>query len=228
VSGRLGFLLILLGSAAAVAVLSAGPARSEPAGAGVLKPGTHKTSQFRPTLTYTVPAGWENFCDSPGDVCFTPPGGDPSGVDSGKSDFLDVFASVAVSAGSGCPRDRPGAIHTPNGFVRWLQHVNGLVVSRPAKVTIGGLRGYVVDVRMRKGWTRVCPGLDPPAFIETLTGRPPSPRDLSHGIGPQPQVERLYLLNYKGGTLEIEHYARNGSTRLSAYSKVVSTFRFAA
>jgi hypothetical protein len=100
-------------------------------------------------------------------------------------------------------------------------------VSKPLSVKIGGLSGYVVDVRLRKQWTKVCPGFKPPPFVETVTGRRPSPSDLSHGIGPQPQVQRLYLLNYKGGTLGIELFARKGATKLVGYSKVVKTFHFA-
>lgn len=100
-------------------------------------------------------------------------------------------------------------------------------MSKPLSVKIGGLSGYVVDVRLRKQWTKVCPGFKPPPFVETVTGRRPSPSDLSHGIGPQPQVQRLYLLNYKGGTLGIELFARKGATKLVGYSKVVKTFHFA-
>lgn len=51
--------------------------------------------------------------------------------------------------------------------------------------------------------------------------------DLSHGIGPQPQVQRLYLLNYQGETLGIELFSCKGRARLAAYSNVVSTFQFA-
>jgi hypothetical protein len=221
-------LTTILALFAVLAAMFAGTARSTPTGAGSLKPGTHTTSYFRPALTYTVPAGWNNFCDSPGDVCFTPPGGNPGGVDSGKSDYLDVFTSIATSAGGGCPTNRRATIHTPEAFVRWLQHLKNLSVSRPAAVTIGGLAGYVVDIRMPRGWNQVCPGLSPPPFVETLTGRAPSPSDLSHGIGPQPQVQRLYLLKYKGGTLGIELYALKGAAKLAAYSKVVKSFKFAA
>ena len=194
---------------------------------GPLAPGKYTTRSFHPALTYTVPAGWNNFCDHRGAVCFTPPGGNPDGVDNGKSDYVDVFTSIATSAGRGCPKDRPGVVHKPAAFVRWLRRLPSLTVSKPISVKVGGLSGYIVDVRLRKHWTKLCPGWKPPPYVETVTGRPPSPSDLSHGIGPRPQVQRLYLLNYRGGTLGIELFARKGAAKLAAYSKVVSTFGFA-
>jgi hypothetical protein len=193
---------------------------------GPLARGAYRTKSFRPALTYTVPAGWNNFCDHVGALCFVPPGGDYTGVDNGKSDYLDVITSVATSAGRGCPKG-PGKIHTPIKFVHWLHVLPSLSVSRPASVTIGGLSGFRVDVRLHKHWTKICPGFQPPPYVETLTGRPPSPSDLSHGIGPRPEVQRLYLLKYRHGTLAIELFARKGAAKLPAYSKVVKTFKFA-
>jgi hypothetical protein len=194
---------------------------------GPLAPGTYKTKSFQPALTYKVPVGWANFCDHVGALCFTPPGGDYTGVDDGKSDYVDVFTSVATSAGRGCPKDTHSKIHTPTTFVHWLRRLPSLSVSRPASVTIGGLSGYRVDVRLRKHWTKVCPGFTTPPYVETLTGRQPSPSDLSHGIGPRPQVQRLYLIKDRHGTLAIELFARKGAAKLPAYSKVVETFTFA-
>lgn len=220
--GPAAIALSILAALAALAAVPAGATRSD-----VLQPGTHTTTSFQPALTYTVPAGWNNFCDEPGAVCFTPPGGNPNGVDNGKSDYVDVFTSVANSAGGGCPADRPGPIHTPRAFAGWLRHLKSLAVSRPAAVTLGGLSGYVVDVRMRKGWRKLCPGFKPPPYVETLTGRGPSPSGLSHGIGPRPELQRLYLLGYRGGTLAVELLALKGPAALRAYAQVVETFTFA-
>ena len=38
----------------------------------------------------------------------------------------------------------------------WLRTLPGLVVSAPTEVTIGGLRGIMVDLSMAPGWTPTC------------------------------------------------------------------------
>ena len=65
---------------------------------GKLKAGTHKTVVFRPTLTYTVPAGWTNFEDTPGNFLLVPARGALPGVNAGTSDFIGVYTSVAAEA----------------------------------------------------------------------------------------------------------------------------------
>jgi hypothetical protein len=192
---------------------------------GELSAGTHRTSTFRPALTYTVPVGWTNFNDHEGVAGWVPPGGDWQGVDPGKSDYLGVFTSIAT-ARPGCP-DGASTIHTPAAFLAWLQRNPALTVSSRETVDVGGLRGYVVDLRMREDWKKTCPWSRGVPAAPVLTGLPPSPTGLAHGMLPQPMVMRLYLLAYHGGTLGIEVDALLGPAKLAAYSRVVDSFRFA-
>jgi Protein kinase domain len=191
---------------------------------GELTAGTHKSTTFQPALTYTVPLGWTNFIDHPGIFGFVPPGGDWQAVDSARSDYLDVFTSIAT-AREGCAQGA-SKIRTPAAFARWLAHEPGLTITHPASVTIGGLSGYVVDIRMRKGWTKPCFFSHGTPVAQVLTGVLPTDPGLAHGMVPQPMVMRLYLLNYERGTLGIEVDEVSGDAKLPAYSAVVKTFRF--
>ena len=192
---------------------------------GELTAGTHKSTTFQPSLTYTVPLEWTNFTDHPGVFGLVPPGADWRAVDKGQSDYVDVFTSIAT-AREGCA-DGHGSIHTPEGFVRWLRHEPGIAMNNLTPVTIGGLSGVVVDLRMRKGWKKTCAwSLGLPAQ-QVLTGLPPSPAGLNHALYPGRAVMRLYLLHYKRGTLGIEVDEVSGDTKLPTYSAVVKTFRFA-
>jgi serine/threonine-protein kinase len=191
---------------------------------GELAAGTYTSSSLRPRLTYTVPVGWTNSGDQVGFFGLIPPGGDYTAVDIGKRDYLNVFTSIAV-AREGCA-DGPGSVHTPEGFVRWLLHEPGLTVTPPLPVTVGGLSGFVVDIRMRKGWTKTCPWSQGIPAAQVLTGLSPSPDQLAHGMLPPPMVMRLYLLHYKDGTLGIEIDEVKGSSKLAAYSAIVKSFRF--
>ena len=47
---------------------------------GELAPGTYTTVVFTPTLTYTVPSGWSNFEDTPGNFLLVPTRGSLPGV----------------------------------------------------------------------------------------------------------------------------------------------------
>jgi serine/threonine-protein kinase len=193
---------------------------------GELTPGTHHSTSLQPKLTYTVPAGWTNETDHVGNVNLIPPRNDwqESSTNNGMSDYLGVFPSIAV-AKSWCG-DGHGAIHTPAAFAAWLRRQPGMAVTRPEAVTLGGLRGYVVTIRVAPGWTKPCPWShgQPAADTTVLAGLPPSPNDLLHGVF-GPGIMRLWLLGYHGGTLGVELDTIAFRT-LDTYSRVVQTFRF--
>jgi len=190
---------------------------------GELSAGTHSTSSMQPKVTYTVPVGWTNFTDHGGNFGLYPPGGDFNSLDSGFSDRVDAFTSIAT-AREGC-EPGTGAFHTPEAFVRWLQGEPGLAPFTPKKATVGGLSGFVVDLRIRSGYKRACPDSNGLPVQQILTGLAPSPTGLAFGISP-PNTMRLYLLHYKKGTLGIAVTDVRGDSRLEAYDKVVHTFRF--
>jgi hypothetical protein len=80
---------------------------------------------------------------------------------------------------------------------------------------------------MRKGWKKTCPWSQGFAAQQVLTGLPPSPAELNHALYPGRAVMRLYLLNYRHGTMGIEVDEVSGDSKLPTYSAIVKTFRFA-
>ena len=192
---------------------------------GEIDPGTYTSTSMRPQLTYTVPVGWTNSGDKLGFFGLIPPGGDFSAVDSGQSDYINVFTSIAT--GNGRCGDGHGTIHTPDGFLRWFRQQPGFAPIAPKPVTISGLSGYVVDLRIDKDWKGTCPWSRGLPAQQVITGLPPSPDQMNHSMLPPPMVMRLYLLHYKHGTLGIEIDDVRGDSRLATYSAVVNTFHFA-
>ena len=195
---------------------------------GEVNAGTHSTSSMRPALTYTVPVGWTNSGDMPGFFGLIPPGGDYTAVDIGQSDLINV--ATRITTGNGRCGDGHGTARTPDEFLHWLRHQPGFAPFVPRPATIGGLSGVVVDLTMRKDFKQPCPWSRGLPAQQVLTGLPPSPDQLNHSIGPpapRRMIMRLYLLHYKHGTLGIEIDDVRGDSRLTGYSAVVKTFRFA-
>ena len=191
---------------------------------GKLKAGTYDTVVFQPKITYTVPAGWSNFEDIEGNFLLVPPWGTLHGVGPGTSDYIGIYASIAA-ASPGCKEfASPTVGHTPNAISRWITRNRGLDATRPARVSIGGLHGFVLDMQMRKSWKKTCPYSRGAPVVQLITGRFPS--TLDHTINPRPFKMRLYLLSHKGETLAIEVVDLRGGRHLKVYSALIKQIRF--
>ena len=57
---------------------------------GALKAGTYRTTVFELPITYTVPDGWQNLEDLPGNFLLIPPGKNVGGADTGTTDYVSV------------------------------------------------------------------------------------------------------------------------------------------
>ena len=117
---------------------------------GALDPGISRTRTFEPSFSYTVPAGWWNMEDEPGNYLLLPPGGDLANYRTGVGDYLGVYASVAAPAGCQ-PIPDTSVATTVQAYVDWLQHQASLIVSEPKPIAIGGLSGTQVDVSLSNG-----------------------------------------------------------------------------
>ncbi len=127
---------------------------------GPLQPGRHQATDFRPfsygttgRLAYTVPDGWAGGPDMKNGLFGL---GRPIGSDSATVTLIsNAYASdqvVPCDTNAGAA----GVGRTPDDLSNWLGTLPGLVVSAPTEVTIGGLRGIMVDLSMTPGWTPTC------------------------------------------------------------------------
>ena len=102
-------------------------------------------------LTYTVPGGWVNRSDWPGEFVLAPAGAP-------NSTQVEVLSEVVVAnRGDNCSEDQdPDAGTTAEAMVAALDRP-GVTVSPPVPVTIGGLSGVQVDLALGESWTTPCP-----------------------------------------------------------------------
>jgi hypothetical protein len=189
---------------------------------GPIPAGRYTTKIFTPQLTYTVPAGWSNLEDTPGNFLLVPPGGHLEGVNAGTSDFIGVYTSVVPIAG--CKSSPPPGVDiTPPAFSRWLRNHPGFSATKAHPTTVGGLHGVVVDLRVVKGWKKTCPYSNGTPVVPLMAGRIPS--GLDHNLIPG-QATRLYLLAFDAGVLAIEVVDIKDAGHLDSYSQVVQDFSF--
>jgi hypothetical protein len=189
-----------------------------------LRAGNYTTEAFDPGLVYTMPDGWQNLSDSQGEVSFVAPGDSPSDLD---AEYIVVFASVRAenrkcTTESEATSDEPGVARTPEAIAAEFQARPGLATTTPQAVTIGGLSGLVMDIRMAPGWTGTCFYSTEPG-VQLLGGVPPS--DFDHGIIEGLTI-RLYLLARGESTVAIEIGDYADGAHLEEYSAIVEQFVF--
>jgi hypothetical protein len=190
---------------------------------GPIAAGTYTTTKFQPAITYTVPSGWANFEDLVGNFLLVPPGGNLPGVDADTSDFIGVYATVA--APNGCEQGAAPSVGLKvTDIARWMNQNPGLDTTEPRSITVGGLRGVVLDIRMTAGWKKTCSyAEDGHPLVPILVGSLST--YLDHNVSGR-HATRLYLLDNGGTALAIEVVDISGGSHLNGYSRVVETMRF--
>jgi hypothetical protein len=129
---------------------------------GPLPAGEYRTTTFEPQIGYTVPQGWTNLEDRPGDFRLSQPRdtrsgpfqpfrqyGDQESAYGGS--FFGIYRN-AHAAALDCDELWQGHVGTtPDELVAWYETVPGLIVSEPLAVTVGGLDGLQIDLSLESG-----------------------------------------------------------------------------
>ncbi len=193
---------------------------------GDLAAGTYSTTSFEPKLSYTVPKGWANGEDLPGNVLLSRIEDPEEGAWGGS--YIGVYQNVR--APSLCAEEtQPGVGTSAAEIAAWYRTVPGLEIVRDVPVSVGGLSGIVLDFRVGDGWRSPCPLDGVIHAIPLVIGGGVS--DLHHIIG-APLEMRLYLLDWEKGNVAIEVTAALEQHRLRDYlggagaGAVVDSFKF--
>jgi hypothetical protein len=189
---------------------------------GRLEPGVYTTAQFIPTLTYSVPAGWDNEEDLYGNFLLVPPGGSLAGGDAGTDDYIGIYTAVTASGGCDLLADA-GISPSPQRITASIRQDPDLVVTRPEPTEVGGLRGLVMDIKLAEDPSRDCPSPGGSPAVPLIHGVAPSSFDHAIVDG---LTMRLYLLGYDGGSLAIEVDDLHRGRHLTAYSELIGRFDF--
>lgn len=165
---------------------------------GNLAAGTYSSRSFKPTLSYTVPEGWTNSEDLPGNVLLSQT--DDPQTDIWGGSYIGVYQNVRAAAL--CGEAAQSEVGTSAAeLAAWYRTVQGLEIMRDAPASLGGLSGTALDLRVSDGWKSTCPLGGSIHALPIIIGGGVS--DLHHTIGAPLEV-RLILLDWEGGNVAIE------------------------
>lgn len=164
---------------------------------GPLEPGRYQTTTFQPAITYTVPDGWTNDEDLPGNFLLFLEQDSQQGTVGGS--YLGIYQNVHAAAINCDETWQEGVGTTPEAMVAWYQSVPGLIVSEPQRVDVGGIAGLQIDLSLKQG-VDTC-RYDTHEGIPLIVGNGVS--ELHHVILHELDV-RLVMLNWQGGNITLE------------------------
>jgi len=127
-------------------------------------------------LTYTVPDGWANAADFPGQLVLVQSSDyatyGPIGSIDGSAHEIVVASGPAMSDQTAdCERKEVTSVdRSVQGFIDWLRAQPRIATSEPTAITVGGYPGQWIDVRVAPTWTGTCPDVPdgtPTAIILT-------------------------------------------------------------
>lgn len=190
-------------------------------GPSPLPAGTYASSVFEPIVTFTLPDGWWMPTDS----------ADYLGLNPVESDVVGIHLfrdPLPASQDPSCPTVAEAGVGTLSGeLAAWIRGLPGLTVSNPRLVTVGGLRGVEVDVRIVTGWTASCPFANGVPTVPLIVG----PNESFRWVVAGSERLRLSILDVPGGgTVIVDIDAFEGSlmdTLLAEASPIVRSFAFA-
>lgn len=165
---------------------------------GRLDPGTYTTQVYEPTIRYTVPDGWVNGEDLPGNFLLYREEDPQEGFEGGS--YIGIYTDIR--APKRCQEAwADGVGHTPADLARWYVQHPGLAASRPRRVEVGGLQGLMVDVPLHEEWQGRCPWSQGDPVVPVIIGSGVS--ELHHVSGEGLSV-RLLLLSWNDTNVTIE------------------------
>ncbi|MGC5076649.1 hypothetical protein [Agrococcus sp. DT81.2] len=168
---------------------------------GALEAGEHQTRVFQPAITYTVPAGWTNYEDLPGNFWLFQTDDLASQDSAVGGSYLGIYQDAAAAALDCAEAPEQGVNRTPEALVAWYQSVPTLTVTPPVPVTVGGLEGLQIDLVLVDGAEADMCSYGPYAGVPLIIGSGVS--QLHHVLLDALEV-RLVLLRRGEGNVTLE------------------------
>jgi hypothetical protein len=204
-----------------------------------LAPGRHVALHFEPfntqagvpssgSLSYVVPAGWAVpyvVPSWPNEESYSlfqleRPVDDIAPINVVANTQPHTERQTGNNFSPRCTGDDTAVGDTPQQIGAWLQTIPGIVVTRPAPITVGGLTGVMLDVSAVPGYAVHCVSADAGDSVITFQG----------SMTVDPGTSHRYILLDTGShaTLLIEIWARSDTfdALIAEAMPVIQTFEF--
>jgi hypothetical protein len=120
---------------------------------GLLDVGVFRSTVLDPAISFEVTEpGW-TWDYSAGTFRIV---ADPSHEDLYSPDGIYFLRDPGIASQDCEETEEPGIGRSVKDLVAWLKAAPGLAVTDPTPVTIGGLDGLMLDLRLDPGWSRPC------------------------------------------------------------------------
>jgi hypothetical protein len=120
---------------------------------GLLDPGEFRSTVLDPAISFEVTEpGW-TWDYSAGSFRIM---ADPFHEELHSPDGIYFLRDPAIASQDCEETEEPGVGRSVKNLVAWLEAAPGLRVTDPKPVTIGGLDGMMLDLRLDPGWSRPC------------------------------------------------------------------------
>jgi hypothetical protein len=125
---------------------------------GRLEPGSYRweyrSTPSEPTIAFTIPSpGWTWYYSGSFRIVADT---SPTIHDLYVADGVYFLRDPAIASQDCQETEEPGVGRSVADLVTWLEAAPGLNVSEPAPVTVGGLEGMQLDLRLDPAWERTC------------------------------------------------------------------------
>lgn len=186
-------------------------------------PGAIRSNNFVRPFSFTVPADWYNL-DAINTQYQLHRYGDPA-----NQQLIVYYEPEIASQAAGCPpAAEPGRSGTVTDWIDFLTTHPGLAASTPRDVSVGGLTGTLIDIRIADGWSRPCPWSRDVPYVNYLTGIY-WPFE-GWGLGGDARARLVFVEPPQGGTVLIEIDANSGGAFdefVAAAMPIVESITFA-
>lgn len=120
---------------------------------GSLQIGVYRSTILDPAMSFEITEpGW-TWDYSAGSFRLL---ADPAHEDLYSPDGIYFLRDPAIASQDCEETEEPGVGRSVQDLVAWLEAAEGLAVTDPTPVTVGGLDGMVLDLQLDPGWSRPC------------------------------------------------------------------------
>jgi hypothetical protein len=180
---------------------------------GALPAGTYATTVFSPRTRYTVPEGWFNNEDLPGNFQLYRQDHDQVGALGGN--YIGIYQD-AHPASQGCGEEwEPDVGASASEFIDWVTDLPGIRASTPAQVSIGGLDGLSTELVARGTQPCTFDGLDATPILMG-SGVSHLHHVVAHGL-----TMRLTVLDWQDKNVTIEITSVDEAIPAAEYHSIV-------